>query len=361
MKTTIRINSCRPRKGGNKRLTICHETKISVKNPQFSQQWYKNTIFFIEYTSYLCFIMAKFRINILGCGSATPTVRHQPSCQVVDFRDKLFMIDCGEGAQLQFRRLGLKFSRLNHIFISHLHGDHLFGLPGLLSTMALHDTSGSVTIHIFREGARLLKEWMDFFNRKSPFEIIYDIIEEGEHRVLYEDQGLTIETFPLYHRTPCNGFIFREKPKLRHLKGDAVAFHKIPVAAIKSIKEGADFVTEDGRVIPNVMLTTDADPSMSYAYCSDTMMDMRVVDDIRGIDTVYHEATYDDSMTERARERGHSTSRQAAQIARAAKAKRLIIGHYSKRYNSEDILLAQASEEFPDVKLANEGLRIDLE
>lgn len=305
--------------------------------------------------------MAKFQVNILGCGSATPTARHQPSCQVVDFRDKLFMIDCGEGAQLMFRRLGLKFSRLNHIFISHLHGDHLFGLPGLLSTMALHQISGSVTVHIFRDGARLMKEWMDFFNRNSPFEIIYDIIEEGERRIVYEDSGLTIETFPLYHRTPCSGFIFREKPKQRHLRGDAVKFHNVPVSQIKNIKDGADYVKEDGTVIPNIMLTTDAEPSMSYAYCSDTMMDKRVAKDIEGVDTVYHEATYDDSLEATARERGHSTARQAALIATAAGAKRLIIGHFSKRYNSEEILLKEASEEFQDVIVANEGLRIDLE
>ncbi|MDE5826768.1 MAG: ribonuclease Z [Duncaniella sp.] len=305
--------------------------------------------------------MAKFQVNILGCGSATPTARHQPSCQVVDFRDKLFIIDCGEGAQGQFRRMGLKFSRLNHIFISHLHGDHLFGLPGLLSTMALHEVTGSVTIHIFRDGARLMKEWMDFFNRNSPFEIIYDIIEEGERRVVYEDSGLTVETFPLYHRTPCNGYIFREKPKLRHLKGDAVKFHGIPVSQMKAIKEGADFVKPDGSVVPNAMLTTDADPSVSYAYCSDTMMDLRVAADIRGVDTVYHEATYDDSLSVQARERGHSTAREAGRIAREAGAKRLIIGHFSKRYNSEEILLREASEEFPEVIVANEGLRIDLE
>lgn len=305
--------------------------------------------------------MAKFQINILGCGSATPTARHQPSCQVVNFRDKLFMIDCGEGAQSQFRRMGLKFSRLNHIFISHLHGDHLFGLPGLLSTMALHEVSGSVTIHIFRDGARLMKEWMDFFNRNSPFEIVYDVIEDGERRVIYEDSGLTVETFPLYHRTPCNGFIFREKPKLRHLRGDMVKFHNIPVAMLQAVKEGADFVREDGTVIPNHLLTSEADPSVSYAYCSDTMMDMRVADDIRGVDTVYHEATYDDSMADRARERGHSTARQAAEIAKAAGARRLIIGHFSKRYNSEELLLREAGEVFPDVILANEGLQVDLE
>lgn len=304
--------------------------------------------------------MAKFQISILGCGSATPTARHQPSCQVIDFRDKLFMIDCGEGAQLQFRRMGLKFSRLNHIFISHLHGDHLFGLPGLLSTMALHEVSGSVTVHIFKEGAHLLKEWMDYFNRNAPFEIIYDIIEEGECRIVYEDSGLTVETFPLYHRTPCTGFIFREKPKLRHLKGDMVKYLNIPVWQLKSIKEGADWVKDDGTIIPNSHLTTEAEPSVSYAYCSDTMFDRRVAESVKGVDTIYHEATYDNSLEQKARERGHSTARQAAEIAKLSGAKRLIIGHFSKRYNSEDILLDEAKEVFPNVVLANEGLRIDL-
>ncbi|MDE5916158.1 MAG: ribonuclease Z, partial [Duncaniella sp.] len=224
-----------------------------------------------------------------------------------------------------------------------------------------HQISGSVTVHIFRDGASLMKEWMDFFNRNSPFEIIYDIIEEGERRIVYEDSGLTVETFPLYHRTPCSGFIFREKPKQRHLRGDAVKFHNVPVSQIKNIKDGADYVKEDGTVIPNIMLTTDADPSMSYAYCSDTMMDKRVAKDIEGVDTVYHEATYDDSLEATARERGHSTARQAALIATAAGAKRLIIGHFSKRYNSEEILLKEASEEFQDVIVDNEGLRVDLE
>ena len=212
--------------------------------------------------------MAKFQVNILGCGSATPSARHQQSCQVVDFRDKLFMIDCGEGAQSGFRRMGLKFSRLSHIFISHLHGDHVFGLPGLLSTMSLHDIQGTVTIHIFREGAELLKSWMDFFNRQCSFNIVYDIIEPGERRVIYEDSGLTVETFPLYHRLPCSGFIFREKPKLRHLRGDMVKFLSIPISLLQGIKEGADYVKPDGIVIPNDRLTTPPDPSVSYAYCS---------------------------------------------------------------------------------------------
>ena len=303
-----------------------------------------------------------FQVNILGCGSATPTYRHQPSCQVVDFRDKLFMIDCGEGAQGQFRKMGLKFSRLRHIFISHLHGDHMFGLPGLLSTMALHEVQGTVTIHIFKKGAELLDNWMRFFNGESPLKIEYDILEPGERRVVYEDQGLIVRTFPLYHRIPCAGFFFQEKPKLPHLKGDMVKFLQIPVFQLPSIKQGADYVKPDGTVVPNSVLTTPADPSMSYAYCSDTMFNPRVASDVEGVDTLYHEATYDSSMAVMAKERGHSTAAQAAEIASLAHAKRLIIGHFSKRYNKdESILLDEARAIFPNTILADEGLKIDLE
>lgn len=304
--------------------------------------------------------MAKFQINILGCGSATPTARHQPSCQVIDFRDRLFMIDCGEGAQLQFRRMGLKFSRLRHIFISHLHGDHLFGLPGLLSTMDLHQVEGTVTVHIFPDGARLLKEWMDYFCRSEEMKIEYDIITPGRRGIIYEDHALTVEAFPLYHRTECSGFIFREKPKPRHINGEMAKYYNVPAFMLPRIKAGEDFTTPDGTVVPNLRLTTDPDPAMSYAYCSDTSMNPRVAEAVKGVDTIYHEATYDDSLAAIARERGHSTAREAATIAAMAGARRLIIGHYSKRYNSEQILLDQAREAFPDVTLANEGLKIDL-
>lgn len=305
--------------------------------------------------------MAKFRVNILGCGSATPSARHQPSCQVIDFRDKLFMIDCGEGAQTAFRKMGLKFNRLSHIFISHLHGDHVFGLPGLLSTMGLHQTGGAVTIHVFKEGAKILKQVTDYFCRQSPFEIIYDELTPGERKVIYEDNGITVRTFPLYHRIDCTGFVFEEKPKPRHLIGEMVKFHNIPVARLNDIKNGADFVTENGVVIPNAALTTAPDPQMSYAYCSDTMPNAKIAEDISGVNTVYHEATYDHSLAALARERGHSTSVQAAETARDAGAKQLIIGHFSKRYvEGEQLLLEQAKEIFPNTVLANEGLRMDL-
>ena len=303
--------------------------------------------------------MAQFDINILGCGSATPTPLHNPSCQVIDYRDNLFMIDCGEGAQSMMRRMKLRFSRLNHIFISHLHGDHCFGLPGLLSTLALNERAGRVVIHIPSEGMKQMKQFTDFFCREAPYDIVYEPVT-GRGGLVFDSPSLTVEAFPLYHRVPCYGYIFREKPKPRHLRGDMVRFHNIPVSAIRSIKEGADFVTPDGRTIPNAALTSDPDPSMSYAYCSDTMFSPEVAEAVKGVDVIYHEATYDDSMAQQARARGHSTAREAGKTARMAGAKQLIIGHYSNRYTDTSLLLREAREEFDNVIAADEGLKIDL-
>lgn len=299
-------------------------------------------------------------VNILGCGSATPTRRHQPSCQVVEHRQRLFMVDCGEGAQGMFRQMGLKFSRLRHVFISHLHGDHLFGLPGLLSTMDLHGVEGVVTIHVHPEGARLLGDWMGYFLKGSQLELVYDIIQPGQTRVLYEDDGLRISTFPLSHRTACNGFRFDEKPGPRHIIADMVKFHEVPISQMKAIKAGADFVTADGVVIPNARLTSDPDPVSSYAYCSDTMPTRRVVDAVTGVTLLYHEATYDQSLSHQARERGHSTAHEAAEIALAAGVGELMIGHFSKRYDTEEKLLEEAREIFPRTILANEGMKVQV-
>ncbi len=298
--------------------------------------------------------MPDFRVNILGCGSATPTTRHNPSSQIIELRGKLFMIDCGEGAQVNMRRMGLKFSRLNNIFISHLHGDHCFGLPGLLSTMALHEKRGVVTVHISAEGREIFEPFLKSFLGESQFTLRFNILPPDGVHVVYEDSSLVVETFPLYHRAPTNGFIFREKPGLRHLDGDAARFYNLPLSAINSVKCGEDWIAPDGKVIPNNVLTKPPSPNASYAYCSDTMYDRRVSTAIRGVDVVYHEATYGDDNVALARERGHSTARQAGPIARGANASHLIIGHYSKRYIDESPLLEQALEEFPSVRLARE-------
>lgn len=300
--------------------------------------------------------MAKFELNILGCGSATCTMRHVPSCQVLDIRDQLYMIDCGEGAQLQMRRMKLKFSRLNHIFISHLHGDHVFGLPGLLSTMALLEKGGTVVVHIFKDGAERFRQMIDYFCRERPYNLEFNIIGRS-NEVIYENDAISVRTVPLFHRVPAVGFVFAEKPKRRHINGEMVQYHNVPKYAIESLRNGEDYVTPEGVVIPNECLTTAPDKCMSYAYCSDTMRNNRVAEAVAGVEWLYHEATYDSSCELKARNRGHSTAADAAEIAKLAGAKNLIIGHFSQQYKDDNILLEDAKRIFPNTYLANEGER----
>lgn len=306
--------------------------------------------------------VSEFQLHILGCGSATPSLRHLPSSQVIDHRSKLFMVDCGEGAQLEMMRKRLKFGKLNNIFISHLHGDHFLGLPGLISTMALHEKGSALTIHIAREGAELLQSMMHILVGETPFELHFNIIDpQARSQLLYEDSSLTVSSFPLYHRVPTVGFLFREKPKGRHIDGAAAKFHGVPHYLMESLRRGEDFVKPDGTVVPNGRLTTPATPSASYAYCTDTVADRRVVASVRGVDTIFHDATYGDDGAVNAAGYGHSTARQAADIARRAGARTLILGHFSKRYDSEELLVSQAAEVFPGrIIAANEGMTIDL-
>ena len=303
--------------------------------------------------------MTRLELNILGCGSATMTPRHQPSCQVLNVRDNLMMIDCGEGAQLAVRRMKLKLMRLNHIFISHLHGDHCFGLPGLVSTMALLNRTNSLTIHTFKDGAELFSQMLNYFCRERPFEVRFNIIDTHK-RVIWEDDAMTVTTFPLVHRVPAVGFLFREKPKLRHIIGDEVKRLGIPHYAMNSLRQGLDWQTEEGVIIPNEQLTTPADNAISYAYCSDTKFSKRVIKHVEGVDWLYHEATYDESLRLKAHKRYHSTALEAATVAHEAGVKRLILGHFSKRYLDETPLLNEARTIFPNTILANEGLTLDL-
>lgn len=303
--------------------------------------------------------MADFQINILGCGAATPSTRHMPSCQVIDFRNRLFMIDCGEGAQLQMMKQHLKFSRLSHVFISHLHGDHFLGLPGLLSTLSLHNKGGVITIHCFQEGIDVLRSIMNVFCRDTSFEIQYNAISTAPQMV-YEDHALTVETIPLSHRVPCVGYKFTEKPKPRHLKGDMIRFFNIPVSALEGIRLGEDFIKDDGTIIANERLTSPPTPSASYAYCSDTLFNPSIAGYINDVDLLYHEATYIDDDKHKAAQRGHSTAREAAEIARLSNARRLLLGHFSKSYGDESRFIAEAAEVFPNVTAATEGMKIDL-
>lgn len=300
--------------------------------------------------------MEKFEINILGCGSATPTMQHYPSSQVVNIREKLFMIDCGEGAQLQFRKSKLKFGRLNRIFISHLHGDHCFGLIGLISTIALLGRIGDMFIHSHPDLEGLLRPQLDYFCRENPYEVKFEPFSPSVSEVIYQDRSVTISTIPLKHRIPSAGFLFREQPKDAHLISEMIEFYNIPIKERMKIKQGADFVTEDGVVIPNSRLTTPATPARSYAYCSDTAYSEKIIPLIEGVDLLYHEATFAEEALLKARDTMHSTAIQAAKIAKLANVKELMLGHFSARYPNNEILLNEAKTVFSNTILANEGL-----
>lgn len=304
--------------------------------------------------------MEKFEVNILGCGSALPTTRHNATSQVVNIREKLFMIDCGEGTQVQLRKSRLKFSRLNHIFISHLHGDHCFGLMGLISTFGMLERTADLHIYSHPDLKVLLNPHLDFFCKGMPYKVIFHDINPAERSIIYEDRSLTVETVPLRHRLPTCGFLFREKPTPNNIIREMTDFYKVPLYMMNRIKNGEDFVTDDGSVIPNSRLTTPSDPPRSYAYCSDTSYIPYITEQIQNVDVLFHEATFTDSEKARAKATQHSTARQAADIALKANAGQLIIGHFSARYETEECLLNEAREVFPNTILANENLRIEI-
>ena len=300
--------------------------------------------------------MSFFAVHTLGCGSAKPSLRHQPSCTVVEHKGSLYMIDCGEGAQLAFMRQRLSFAKLRHIFLTHLHGDHVLGLPGLISTMALKNLGGELTIHTFEEGVKQLKSIFNYFCRDTSFKLDFNIIKPEEKTIL-DTKSLTVRTIPLNHRVPCVGYVFEEKPKQPHINPEMTSFHQVPVAMMKRLKEGEDFVKPDGTVIPNNWLTTPADPSYSYAHIGDTGYMPEIAGKIGPVDLLFHETTYLEDRLADAIERGHSTARQAATVARDAGAKRLLTGHYSSRYTDDSLFLKEASEVFPNVVLNTEGLK----
>lgn len=306
--------------------------------------------------------MSYFNLTILGCGSATPTLRHFPSSQALRYHNRVMLVDCGEGCQLQMRRYGIPFTKVSDIFITHLHGDHLLGLPGLLSTMALHDMQGCVTVHTFAKGEEVLRRLMNVVCPERPYKLEFNVIDPESGGVVYDDANLEVRAFPLYHRVPCVGFRFDEKPKRRHIDGDAARFYGVPHYMMDSLRDGADFTLPDGRVIGNRLLTKDASPSASYAYCSDTAFDLRVAEAVRGVDVLYHEATYGDDRAVYAAPRGHSTAREAGRIAAAAGVSTLVLGHYSKTVTDESVLAAEAAEEFTGTVIAGrEGLQLDLQ
>ena len=298
--------------------------------------------------------MEPFRVHILGCGSALPTPRHYASAQVVEVRGKLFLVDCGEGTQMQLRRSRIRFTKISAVFISHLHGDHCFGLIGMLSTFGLLGRTARLAVYAPPALDDMLQRQMQLFCHDFDYEVDFHPVDTTCQQVIYEDRSLTVESIPLEHRMPCCGFLFREKPQQPHIRRDMLDFYQIPVSQVNNIKAGADWITPEGERVENSRLVTPADPPRSYAYCSDTRYVESLAERIKGVTTLYHESTYGDDNLQLAEKYCHSTARQAAQVARDAGARQLLLGHFSSRYEDEQVLLSEAKEVFENAFLTDE-------
>lgn len=299
-------------------------------------------------------------LTILGCNSALPSINRFQTSQIVRFREKKFMIDCGEGAQIRMREQNIKPTRLNHIFISHLHGDHVFGLIGLISSLGMLGRTMDLEIHAHPDLEALLQPQIDYYCSEITFKVIFHPINPRKHALIYEDRSLKVYSLPLKHRVPTCGFLFEEKEKPRHMIKAMIDRYQIPLNKIPDIKQGADFIAQDGSVIPNDQLTQPAEKPKKYAYCSDTAFSKRLIPWIKEVDVLYHEATFLHADIVRAKATGHSSALQAAEIARDANVRKLIIGHYSARYQKIEELLAEAQTIFPNTLLAYDGLTLTI-
>ena len=296
-----------------------------------------------------------FEITILGCNSAIPTSNRNPSAQILNIFERFFLIDCGEGTQTQLRKYKFRIQKINQIFISHLHGDHYFGLIGLLST--LHLLGRKDTLHLYANAD--LKEIINIQLKASDTRLNYELrfhdLQYDKPRVIYEDKLITVETIPLNHRIPCCGFLFREKPKERTIIKEKLEAFDIPLSFYANIKAGADYRNDEGELIANKLLTKDPLPSRSYAYCSDTSYFENIINQISNVDLLYHEATFMQNMSDRAKQTFHSTTIEAGTIAKKASVKKLIIGHYSSRYTVLEPLLDETMSVFENTELGQEG------
>ena len=294
------------------------------------------------------------KLSIIGSGSALPTKSNFPTSQLLELRNKQFLIDCGEGTQIRMRQMGLKNSHLGHIFISHLHGDHCFGLMGLISTFGMLNHTSDIQIHAHPDLEKLMQPQLKYFCEGLPFQVLFQPFNPSVNEIIYEDRTIQVSSIPLKHRVPCSGFLFEEKTGDRHIIRDMIDFYKVPVWKIGKIKQGEDFTTEEDEIIPNDLLTLPPTPPIRYAYCSDTAYSEKIIPIIEGVDLLYHEATFMEDELYRARATQHSTARQAAEIAKKANVKRLIIGHYSARYNHKTALLNEARQVFERTELGED-------
>ncbi len=303
----------------------------------------------------------KFEVTILGSNSALPTVKRYPTAQVLNVLERFFLIDCGEGTQLRMRQFGVPMSRINHIFISHLHGDHFFGLIGLLSTYGLQQRKSDLHIYSHKKLELIITNQLELLQTVLPYRIYFHTIFGNEPQLLFEDDKVTVQSFPLRHgATPCAGFLFKEKERLRSLIPEMLTLYDIPIKCRQDIKMGADFITDDGTTIPNSRLTKAPTPPRSYAFCTDTTPYQKILPLIKGVDLLYHEATFLKTEKKLAKQSYHSTAEQAAQVAKNAKVGELLIGHFSARAKTTDGYLLEAQTIFPNTKIAEDGKKFSI-
>jgi ribonuclease Z len=300
------------------------------------------------------------KLTILGSSSALPTSERYPSAHVLNAHERLYLIDCGEGTQMQLRKCRIRFSKINHIFISHLHGDHIFGLYGLLSTFSLMGRRNPIHLYAPVNYKNILLSHLQDFDITLNFEIDFIPLSGNDPLLILDDKYITVTSFPLSHRIPAYGFLFMEKRAERNIIKDSIKKYSIPQIRIPAIKKGADFTTADGMVIKNEEITLPAPEPLSYAYCSDTRYFGRLSSFVKGVSLLYHEATFDQNLNELAEITGHSTTTDAARVAAEADAACLMIGHFSARYRSVSPLVEEAKSLFSNTLPAIDGMSYDI-
>jgi ribonuclease Z len=301
-----------------------------------------------------------FSVTILGTGAAIPTSERNPTSHLVEVRNQLLLLDCGEGTQMQLRKSGVRLQKISHIFISHLHGDHYFGLIGLLNTF--HILGRTKELHLF--GIHPLKQLIDLQLELSSTKLVYPLIfhpfETDRPTLILDEELFSVSTIPLDHRVPTCGFLIKEKPEKRKIRKDFLKSARVPITFFERIKDGEDYTDELGHVYSNQLITEDPTPVKSYAYCTDTAYHEPVIPLIKNCDLLYHEATFMEDKAGDAHAKFHSTAREAAMIAKKACVKRLVIGHFSARYRELDSMLEEAREVFPETILGQDGMRIEV-
>ncbi len=296
-----------------------------------------------------------FEVSILGSSSATPIYQRHPTAQVLNIHERLFLVDCGEGTLIQMNRYKIKFHRINHIFISHLHGDHYLGLVGLLSTMHLQGRILDLHIYCHEPLKEIVEIQLKYSETFLRYPLHFHFLDPLKPALIFDDENIDVRTIILNHRIPCTGFLFSEKAGFRKLIKEKLQQYQIPVEVFQDLKNGNDYVSSNGKIISNAEITTDPRPPRVYAFCSDTSYDERIIPYIKNVNLLYHEATFLSDKVARAKETFHSTAAQAAMIAKKASVKRLIIGHFSARYKNLYPLLEEAREIFNETTLAIEG------